>query len=223
VLLQEPQSNGNRKHLTVLAETITYNEIQLGIYLPDDYKSSDRKYPVLFVENNLDKLKDDEIAGFINSCEAISLECPVIIVSVPTGNLNRLPQVYNFLKDRYRIREGYKFRSIIAMGSDGYEALKCITGAMRFNTLIMINNPVTRKQVEQVITDENLENLKKTRIFIENNDNSAFTEGIGMLHVLLREYDISHEYRVREENKEEGPLKQYIKESIEYAAGNFHR
>lgn len=111
----------------------------------------------------------------------------------------------------------------MAIGSDGYEALKCITGAMRFNTLIMINNSITRKQVEQVITDENLENLKKTRIFIENIDNSAFAEGIGILHILLRENDISHEYRVREENKEEGPLKQYIKESIEYAAGNFHR
>lgn len=223
VLLQEPQCNRYGKPLTVIAETITYNEIQLGIYLPDDYKSSDRKYPVLFVENNLDKLKDDQIAGFINSCEAISLECPVIIVSVPTGNLYRLPQVYDFLKDRYRVREGYKFRSIMAIGSDGYEALKCITGAMRFNTLIMINNSITRKQVEQVITDENLENLKKTRIFIENIDNSAFAEGIGILHILLRENDISHEYRVREENKEEGPLKQYIKESIEYAAGNFHR
>jgi hypothetical protein len=41
------------------------------------------------------------------------------------------------------------------------------------------------------------ETLERTRFFIEAPDQGRFVEGNGRAHMLLRDKDISHEYRVR--------------------------
>ena len=142
VIAQNPCFRGTVKESLIVKSTILGRDIKYSIYLPYDYNTSNRSYPVLYL---LHGSTDNEVSwiqfGNINSTAdrliASGESAPIIIV-MPDAGLTYYINNYNdsvryedaffaefipIIEKTYRIREVKRFRAICGLSMGGYGSL----------------------------------------------------------------------------------------------------
>ena len=231
-------------------------EVSYTIYLPSDYETSSRYYPVVYM---LHGYTDNDIAwiqfGEANATadEGIAQrEIPPMILVMPDGGVSWFINNYNdsvkyedfffkefipYIESHYRILAEKRYRAIEGLSMGGYGALvyalkhpdmfsSCVAFSAAVFTdkeIIDMNDDVWKKELglgyafdpslkgKDRITKQFKDNdplylfktldinkIKSVRYYIDCGDNDFLYRGNSALHVLLRDLDIPHEYRVRE-------------------------
>lgn len=194
----------------------------LRVYVPAEYKISNRNFPVIIITSKLEQDQQEKIAQMIYTNPMVVDNCPLILAFIPGEGIEKLPEIYDLLKDDLRIRDGYKYRSLISLNGNGFIALKQLLSSP-FNTIVMCDNTITPQEAESIAMTADNESFNRLRIFIDTPAKGKFAEGNGTLHMLLRDNDHSHEYRVREGEGGFEWMNHGLKESLEYIIVNFHR
>jgi len=142
LIAQNPCFRGTVKESLIVKSTILGRDIKYSIYLPYDYNTSNRSYPVLYL---LHGSTDNEVSwiqfGNINSTAdrliASGESAPIIIV-MPDAGLTYYINNYNdsvryedaffaefipIIEKTYRIREVKRFRAISGLSMGGYGSL----------------------------------------------------------------------------------------------------
>lgn len=254
-------------------------DVKYSIYLPPDYYSSARRYPVVYL---LHGATDDETAwvqfGEVNltADRAIaSREIPPMIIVMPDAKLTWFINDYQgktryedmliaefipYIDKIYRTRTKKEFRGISGLSMGGYGAL--IT-AMRHPDLFTACAAFSSGTWtdEEIVTMENKryekyyaklyghnltgnerlsehyikhsplhqagtlpeETLKSVRWYLDCGDDDFLYRGNSALHVLLRNRNIPHEYRVRDGGHSWIYWRTGIKNGLKFIAEDFNR
>jgi enterochelin esterase-like enzyme len=228
--VENPSPTFNQLKITDEVSEITANSQITGVFVPGYYKGSNRQYPIIMIHGKFDSTQQYQIANKIYSHKQVIDNCPVIVAFFSAENIEEITDIFKRLEDVARIRDGRKYRSLICSGGDGYETLKIATGAFPVNVVALFNNQINHREAESVVNTFDKEMLSRLRIFIDTPDKGNFIEGNGAMHMLLRDIDHNHEYRVRESLKYSSGSEfdnfnwmiEGINEPLDYIILNFH-
>lgn len=239
--------------LTLQSKTLN-KTLRYTIYLPFDYETSNRYYPVVYLLHGY----TDNDKGWIQFGEANLLadeaianrKIPPMILVMPDGGVSWYINNYDnslqyedffiqefipFIESKYRIRKEKRYRGVCGLSMGGYGSLvyalkhpdlfaACaalspalytaeeitqfseerwqrtesivygpdLKGKGRITKHLLSNNPL------HIIKEAPLERLRSVRIYIDCGDDDFLYKGNSMFHILLRDLEIPHEYRVRD-------------------------
>lgn len=204
--------------------TANYKGEQIQIYLPEDYNVSSRKYPVVYVDT---QLKDDEknkFAGSVHQLIADQKVAPQILVFYNSRKLSgNIKPFIEHLESTYRIREGRRFRAYLSYKQDGKELLEN-TKNQYFTCVASFE--ASASSSEKLLSEweaVNKKEIERTWIYIDASDKGEIYRENGMLHLLLKDKDVYHEYRVREGNGVIDYLLPGIEDAFIFISEKFHK
>jgi enterochelin esterase-like enzyme len=255
------------------------SEVRYGVYLPPDYDTSGRRYPVLYL---LHGFSDQEWAwiqfGQVHVAAdqgILSGEVPAMIVVMPDGGVTwyvddhsgGVPYRRMFVEEliphvdrTYRTRTSREFRAVSGLSMGGYGALMLamrhpdlFSACVAFSSGVMTDEEVVAMDAERwdrvlsepfghgLVGEERLtdqwkahsplhlartlavEELRRVRWYLDCGDDDFLYRGNAMLHILLREREIPHEYRVRDGGHVWEYWRTGIRDGLRFLGRGFHR
>jgi len=246
-------SRGFVKEGLTIQSKILGKEVRYSIYLPFDYETSIRYYPVVYL---LHGFSDNDIvwiqfgeADMIADKGIAEREIPPMILVMPDGGLSWYVNNYNdsvryedfffkefipYIESHYRILTEKRYRAIAGLSMGGYGSLDyalkhpdMFASCVAFSAGIYTDKEITDmnddtwKKLFGVVFDSTLKGkdritqqfkdndplylfktldinkIKSVRYYLDCGDNDFLYRGNSALHVLLRDLNIPHEYRVR--------------------------
>ncbi|MHC4737515.1 MAG: alpha/beta hydrolase [Planctomycetota bacterium] len=229
-------------------------DVKYSIYLPPDYDSSSRRYPVVYL---LHGATDDD-TGWIQFGEVhlaadraiAAREIPPMIIVMPDAKMTWYINDYQgedryedmlitefipYIDKTYRTRTKKRYRGISGLSMGGYGALitamrhpDLFTACAAFSSGTWTDEEIIKMEEKRYeryyskLYGHNLkgearltehykkysplhqgkslpeETLKRVRWYLDCGDDDFLYRGNSALHVLLRERNIPHEYRVRD-------------------------
>jgi enterochelin esterase-like enzyme len=253
---------------------ILKGERKYAIYLPPDYETSQRSYPVLYLLHGY----GDDQSGWIQFGEVLritdnsikeGIATPMIIVmpnaDLPyKGYVNRPDVAYNYedffikefipyVESKYRIRSEKRYRAIagLSMGGEGtfiYALhhpdmfssacpLSAATGPYDSDSL---NNyyimrgmkNISQESAEEFYKKYNVlylvknmmdDQKKSVRWFIDCGDDDFLYEGNSLIHIVMRENNIPHEFRIRNGAHNWTYWRESLPEVLRFISDAFHQ
>ncbi len=191
--------------------------------LPEEYSHTNRLYPVAYFAGNFSAGERMAIAASVFRMVSENSMCPLLLVFLPVNSVNGLIGALPELEGKLRIRQGFRFRALVACGDEALEAFRVASNPQQFSSCALSDAVLLKIPVSDLIGDLNREQLKRLAIYLDAPDAGKFPEGNGNAHMLLRDRDIAHEYRVREGNGGFGWFMAGLPALISYTAMKFHR
>jgi S-formylglutathione hydrolase FrmB len=237
----------------IQSKTLSKN-IAYTAYLPADYETSNRTYPVVYLlhgytDDNTGWLQFGEINRYADKAIAEGTIPPMIIV-MPNGGTSWYVNAYDgkesyedfFVKEfmptvekTFRIKAEKKYRAGAGLSMGGYGtmiyALKypelfaaaaplsaaiyddetaVTTADARYEAVFgqlygrglkakdRLNKSWYDNSVLKIVETKSADDLKKVRYWIDCGDDDFLTKGNSLLHILLTDKKVPHEYRVRD-------------------------
>lgn len=257
----------------ILDENVSYS-----IYLPPDYKTSDRRYPVVYL---LHGYSDDETAwiqfGEVNQATdrgIASRDIPPMIIVMPDARVTFYVNDYQgkdryedmifrefipFIDATYRTRAKKEFRAVSGLSMGGFGSLVwalhhpdvfsvCVAySAAVYSDDDILNLDQRRYESwyksifgpgegEERITEHfrknspfhlmetlPVEEIEKVKFYIDCGDDDFLYRGNSLLHILMRDRGIDHEFRIREGAHNWTYWRTHIYTGLEYIGNTFHR
>lgn len=263
----------------ILKSSIVNYPVKYSVYLPADYETSQRSYPVVYV---LHGFSDDE-TGWIQFGEAAEIAdkgiaegaFPSCILIIPDGKvawyLNSadgkdrwedmfITELIPFVEKEYRIRGKKEFRAIAGLSMGGYGALglsmrnpDIFSSCVALSSGTFSDEEIVKLPDEQYtayfknIYGDNLkgearlteawkaasplhlihtvpaEKLKGIRFYIDCGDDDFLYKGNSLLHIGMRDLNITHEYRVRNGSHSWSYWRTGLHDGLKYIGEKFHR
>ncbi len=269
---------GTVKESLTITSKILDKDVHYTIYLPYDYNTSSRSYPVVYL---LHGYTDNDIA-WIQFGEANRIldkaieegELPPMILIMPDAGVSWYINNYDnsvryedfffkefipFIEQNYRILTEKRYRAIAGLSMGGFGSLiytlkhpDMFTGCAAFSSAIyteeeIINASEDRySQIESILygpglkgKDRLTEHLKANnplwivknmdkklldgvKLYIDCGDDDFLYKGNSAFHVLLRNLQINHEYRVRNGGHQWSYWRSGLPMGLKYITGSFH-
>ena len=248
------QHTGKVLEERTVKSTALNRAVKYTIYLPADYESSDRSYPVVYLlhgytDDHTGWLQFGEVNRYADQAIAAGTFPPMIIV-MPNADSSWYINSYDgkekyedfFIKEFipsiekiYRIKSQKKYRGIAGLSMGGYGTLiyslkypelfaaAAPLSAAVFDDDALVNTPDNNYEntfgqlfgrglkgkdrlnkawyynaVLKIVETKSADDLKKVRYWIDCGDDDFLTKGNCLLHILLSEKRVPHEYRVRD-------------------------
>ena len=246
-------SHGIVKEGLTVHSKILNKDVRYTIYLPFDYNSSDRYYPVVYLlhgytDNDIAWIQFGE-ANMIADKAIAENEIPPMILVMPDAGVSFYVNNYNgkdnyedfffkefipYIESHYRILSEKRFRAVAGLSMGGYGSLvyglkhtDMFSSCVAFSAAIqtddqVINMPdkewdkiwgvvfgpglkgkarLTKLYKEDdpfyIIKNNDATKFRSLRLYIDCGDDDFLYKGNSEFHILLREKNIHHEYRVR--------------------------
>jgi hypothetical protein len=111
------------------------------------------------------------------------------------------------------------------MGSQQSAEMVCdiVMNKEQFSSCVLIDPYLQKNNVVKLIEEMKPEALKKTPFFVIAPDKGNYYEGNGNLHMIFRDKEMKHEYRVIQGFGGAEILITEIEEVVKFVAENFHR
>lgn len=248
------QPHGKVIETQTIQSRILSKNVAYTVYLPADYETSNRTYPVVYLlhgytDDNTGWLQFGEINRYADKAIAEGILPPMIIV-MPNGGTSWYVNAYDgkesyedfFVKEfmptvekTFRIKAEKKYRAVAGLSMGGYGtmiyALKypelfaaaaplsaaiyddetaVATADARYESVFgqlygrglkgkdRLNKSWYDNSVLKMVETKTADDLKKVRYWIDCGDDDFLTKGNSLLHILLTDKKVPHEYRVRD-------------------------
>lgn len=204
-------------------ETVVIGDEIIGVFTPKEYAVTDRLYPVLYLAGNFTQLEQKKISASVNQEIENNEACPMLIVFLTGNTADQLKNLIPAIEERLRIRQGYRFRAIAFFQQNGLDTFSSALTLEKFRTFILADAFFTKDEAINILSEKNRNKFEHISLFIEAPEDGIFYEGNGNLHMIMRDLDLKHEYRVREGN---GGFDWFLSELSQITAlvsNNFHK
>jgi len=203
-------------------ESVNINEQSYPIYLPLEYKSTTRQYPVIYVMGDVSDPERELMTNIADlQIENANLP-PFMMVFINKNESTLLENIVPFLEKNYRARSGYRFRSLMVVGKAG-ETLKQVLKPEQFATCILMDPSQPTESFKSVINEIAPKSMEKTWFFVGTSDKSNNYQTSETIRKLLREKEIYHEYRVMGNKGKDDWKVQFLDEAFSYTLKRMHR
>ena len=272
-------ARGIVKEGLIIKSKILKKEVRYTVYLPFDYNTSSRFYPVVyllhgFTDNDMGWIQFGE--AHLIADEAIDKrQIPPMILVMPDGGVSWYINNFNnsvryedfffeefipFVESEYRIRTEKRYRGIAGLSMGGFGTLvyalkhpdmfsACAAFSSGIRTkeemIYMNNNDWEEKHAivygsgltgEERITEHFLNNnpiyfiqksdlakIRSVRIYLDCGDDDFLYKGNSSFHILLRDLNIHHEYRVRNGGHQWAYWRSGLLEGLKFIGTSFHQ
>ena len=279
LIIYSQVSRGIVKEGLLIQSKILNKEVRYTIYLPFDYESSNRYYPVVYLlhgytDNDMGWIQFGE-ANMIADEAIANRGIPPMILVMPDGGVSWYINNYDnsvryedfffqefipYIEKTYRIRSEKRYRGIAGLSMGGFGTLvyslkhpdmfsgcaafspavyteeeyinmddekwerensilygKNLSGKNRITPLLLSYNPL------QIIKTADKEKIKTVNIYIDCGDDDFLYKGNSALHVLLRDLNIPHEYRVRNGGHQWSYWRSGLLDGLKFIGTGFHQ
>jgi len=264
--------------LTIQSKILN-KEVRYTIYLPFDYESSNRYYPVVYLlhgytDNDMGWLQFGE-ANMIADEAIAKREIPPMILAMPDAGVSWyinnhdgsikyedffFQEFIPFIEKNYRIRAEKRYRGISGLSMGGFGtiiyALKhpdMFAACAPFSAALYTEDEIINMSGERwervnkilfgedrkgkdritphlqsynpfyVVNNSDIEKIKTVRYYIDCGDDDFLYKGNSMFHILLRDLNIPHEYRVRDGGHQWSYWRSGLTEALKFIGTSFHQ
>jgi enterochelin esterase-like enzyme len=202
--------------------TLKVGNEQVYAFVPTEYENTNRFYPVIYWAGNFSKVQCKTIAEKVNQEIDKNLMSPVLIVFLSENSVKQLTTLMPEFEEKLRIRKGYRFRAIAGYQVEASDVSK-MAFQEQFVACILSDAFISKDFFPGLLSDMKPKALERTSFFIDAPDKGSFYEGNGNAHMLLRDKDLQHEYRVREGKGGFDFFMSGLSEIIAFAEKRFHK
>ena len=146
----------------------------------------------------------------------------MLLVFLKENETNLIDSIIPELESYYNARSGYRFRALFGFEEGGVSAMKNAVVPETFTLCVLFDAPVDTFLLQEAIST-NKSAFKRTWFLISNTDTDMDYETNGMAHILLRDEDIYHEYRVVEGGRSVQISNDRLKEAFQFTSEKIHR
>ena len=202
---------------------LTINNEPAFAFVPAEYEQTNRLYPVIYVAGNFSETQLKVISAAVNHEIEHNKVSPMLIVFLPTNTAMGLKSSLPELEEKLRIRIGYRFRALVGYQDQAANVCNIAIQQEQFRTTILVDAYLLKDYFTGMAADTKKQNLERTFFFITAPDKGNHYEVNGNVHMLLRDTDIQHEYRVKEGNGGFDWFLDGLPEIITFTAKRFHK
>jgi enterochelin esterase-like enzyme len=192
-------------------------------FVPGEYDQTGRLYPVMYFAGDFTLTRMKSISATVNKKIEQNEICPMLVVFLPGNIVSGFTTILAGLEQELRIRQGYRFRAIAGYQGVGQEVCDIAINREQFSSCILADAFLQKDSISDLLSAMKPEALKRTPFYIDAPDKGMFYEGNGNMHMILRDMELKHEYRVREGGGGYDWMIGGLEEMLEFAAVNFHR
>jgi enterochelin esterase-like enzyme len=203
----------------IMLQLFEIESLELNVFLPYEYNSGNRKYPVIYFNGPYLAEEQQFIADVTNDLIKKNKVAPVVLIFLPESSLLQLDVLLPAIEKRLRVREGKRMRALAGYAESAAPVLERCAGG-DFSSCLLLNGNLG---MPIKLLGENVFSGNETRVFQVAPDQGSSVEGNGMLHILLREKNIRHEYRLVAGTDGFESLQPILEEVITYTINRFHR
>ncbi len=276
--IAQPSRGSVQEGLLINSKILNQN-VRYTVYLPFDYETSDRYYPVVYLlhgytDNDMGWMQFGE--AHLIADEAISnREMPAMILVMPDAGVSWyinnfdnsvryedffIDEFLPYIEKTYRIRSEKRYRGVAGLSMGGYGTLVYslkhpdlfsagaaysaavytkqeivnmpddwwdransilygpgLSGEARLTEHLLSNNPIN------IVNTSDPEVIKGVRLYIDCGDDDFLSSGNAALHILLREKEIPHEYRVRDGRHQWSYWRSGLLDGLKFIGSGFHQ
>jgi hypothetical protein len=202
---------------------LTINNEQAFAFVPAEYEQTNRLYPVIYVAGNFSESQIKAISTTVNPEIEQNIVSPMLIVFLPSNTVMQLKSSLPELEEKLRIRKGYRFRAIAGYQKEASDVCTAAINQEQFTACILADGYILKDSIFGLLSAMKPKALERTQFFIEAPDKGNFYEGNGNAHMILRDKDLQHEYRVREGDGGFDWFMSGLPEMISFTAKRFHK
>lgn len=195
---------------------------QFSIVLPPDYDEASRKYPVVYLFNDYTHDRLRKIAGLVHKEIEDGSWPEMILIFLKKGNVDLVNNVIPQIETDYNARNGFRFRALIGFEEGGVAALHNALVPETFTSCVLFDAPMATDLLKEAIA-LNKSAFKRTWLLINTTDTDMEYTSNGFAHILLREEDVYHEYRVNEGGRSVQVSDDRLKEAFQFTSEKIHR
>ena len=214
---------------------ILKSERKFAVYLPPDYETSNRSYPVLYLLHGA----GDDQTGWVQFGEVLRITdnaikegkaTPMVIVmpDANTGTRGYFNSIKGGGSFMYALRHPELFSSACPLSAyigplsldDFKQRLKNGNESYEDN---LVSAYYERHNALSLIQASSLEELKSVRWFIDCGDDDFLYEGNSLVHIAMKKKEVPHEYRVREGRHSWTYWRESLPVVLEFVSDAFHQ
>jgi len=193
------------------------------VVVPEGYDETNRRYPILFLIGFLNETELENIAALTGRATADNAVGPMILAFLPVTDSVSMASLISKTSDQFRVRSGFRMKVVAGTGEGAPIALSMALVPETFGGCLITGGTLFPDQVTGMLNGITRETMKRTPLFVDAPCHGKYADGNGSLHMLLRDREIYHEYRVREGDGSGNWLVGGFPEMIRFAARQFHR
>ena len=194
-----------------------------SIWLPAEYKQSTRSYPVIYFSGRFTKAEKKSIAAKVGAEIETALFPPVLLVFLAEDEAHLVDKIIPDVEKNFRARNGYRFRALIGFESGGTNALQYALHPEMFTACSVFDAPVDCNQLKSAIGEKGKGPVARTWFYLCTTGKSTSYRSNGCAHILLRDEEIYHEYRVQDGNGGSAWFINNLAEALDFTQRKIHR
>lgn len=216
------ESTGIHKRGPAVTKKMQVEGLDCTVVLPEEYSQTDRKYPVIYLAGSYGKEGMERIGALTRQMTADGDLPPLIMVFLPDPDALNRSSLFESMEKELRIREGFRFRSVIGSEEGGSSALKLGLLPGTVSSCILLNARLPEGVTEKALSGLDTHSLERTWYYVAMPENSPAYRENGMLHMAFRDRQIYHEYRVSEGEGGEDWMLARLPQALLFIAKKFH-
>jgi enterochelin esterase-like enzyme len=178
--------------------TLTINNEQIFAFVPSEYDQTSRLYPAIYLAGKFSPFQRKTIAASVNQEIENNTIGPLILVFLQEDDIPGLTGTIPLIEEKLRIRKGYRFRATLAYQAGELPVFTKAVNDLQFTSMILADGYLPKDGFSGFLSGISPEALKRISFYIDAPDKGNFNKGNGNAHMLLRDKEIQHKYRVRE-------------------------
>lgn len=208
------------KPANVSRSTKLVSEGQYKVWLPAEYASTARLYPVLYVAG-VQSHSFDKIVKRIGQLIDNGSLTPVMVVFVDS-TVSDIVAVTASVEQKYRARNGWRFRGLMGVESGGSVALRAALTPEMFTSCVLFDVPLDCELLKATV-QKSKKTLSRTWFFMYSPDKGNTYQANGCAHIFLRDEEVYHEYRVQEGKGGNAWMLGNLEEALNFIQRKIHR
>lgn len=196
-------------------------ETDYEVFLPQEYAKTQRLYPVVYFVGDFDSKTKEKISAQINTSVESGSLTPLIAVFA-SSNKDVAITLVPAIEKKYRARAGWRFRALIGFEEGGTAALKSALNPETFTSCILFDSPIEVTALTETVKS-NKKMFNRTWLMMVTTDKSNHYQSNGQAHILLRDEDVYHEYRVQQGKGGAEWMFSNLKEALDFTQRKIHR
>ncbi|MDZ4747852.1 MAG: alpha/beta hydrolase-fold protein [Saprospiraceae bacterium] len=193
-----------------------------SVALPPGFDAASRQYPAIYLFGDLNSDRRQTIAGLAHIGMRDGSLPPMLLVFLNEGEVSLMDTVIPEVESNYNARNGYRFRAIFGFEEGGVFALQNALQPETFTSCVLFESHIDIESLKAVIAS-NKSAMKRMWLLISVSDTNMDYLSNGEAHMLLRDEDIYHEYRVAERGRELQISNSRLSEAFQFTSEKIHR
>lgn len=202
---------------------LTINNEQALAFVPAEYEQTNRLYPVIYVAGMFSESQIKAISATVNREIEQNIVSPMLIVFLPQNTVAQLKISLPEIEEKLRIRKGYRFRALAGYQDQATEVCNVLINREQFSAGILVDAFLLKDYFSGLVSDTKTKIPERIIFYIAAPDKGKHFEGNGNAHMVLRDKEIQHEYRVTEGDGGFEGFMSSLPEMIAFAAKRFHK